>query len=73
MIKIRDNGTARFARDGFRFIVKSDDVLVYERDNGTEYSLNFRQQDNRKAYDAKRYQVSKQRTVIDALQTVMNA
>jgi len=65
--------TARFMKNGFRFIVRPNDVLVYERQsNGSDYTLNQTATENRRAYDSKRYQIAKNRTVIDALQTVMN-
>ena len=67
------NSQARFTRNGFRFVVKPDDVLVYERDANTEYSLNASATVDRQSYDAKRYQIQKNIDVIEAVQTVLNA
>jgi len=67
------NSTARFNSNGYRFIVKEDDVLVYDRTLGGEYSMNVPQGKCRSTYDAKRYQVSKNRELIDAIQTVIKS
>ena len=67
------NTSARFNSNGYRFVVKGDNVLVYDRTYGGEYSMNAPQRVDRQAYDAKRYQVGKNSKLIDAVQTVINS
>ena len=72
MIKITSEG-ARFMRNGYRFVVKPDgNVMVYERVGNSDYSLNYPASKNRAAYDAKRYQINKNKEVITAIQTILN-
>jgi len=63
----------RFQKNGYRFVVKADQVLVYERGDNHEYSLNASATEDRQAYDAKRYQIKKNQSTIDAIQTVLTA
>jgi hypothetical protein len=73
-VKFNDtNNTARFNNNGYRFVVKENDVLVYDRTTGGEYSMNIPQREDRITYDAKRYQVRKNRNLIDAVQTVISS
>ena len=72
MVKIK-NGQANFMKNGYRFIVKPSVINVYERDCNSDYSLNYSATQNRAAYDSKRYQINKNRNLIDAIQTVLNS
>lgn len=69
--KIR-NGRANFTRDGHRFIVTENNVLVYRRiGSETEYSLNMPKSQDASAYDAKRYQLKKNQREIREVQKVL--
>ena len=72
-VKFNSNNTARFNSNGYRFIVKEDDVLVYDRTYGGEYSMNVSQAHDRQTYDAKRHQIQKNKELIDAVQTVISS
>lgn len=66
--------SARFQRNGYRFIVKPSSVLVYDRNTWDgEYSMQVSSTIDRETYDSRRYQVGKNQDTIDALQSVMNA
>lgn len=68
------NRKANFTRDGHRFIVTEDNVLVYRRvGSETEYSLNAPASQDRAAYDAKRYQLKKNQREIREVQNALSA